>query len=108
MTLALGVSDVLDAKALISQVGTIGVLAIIFAETGLLIGFFLPGDSLLFLAGVAAAPLAERIVGGPLPFPVLLIGAPAAAIAGAQVGHLLGARYGRRLFNRPKSRLFKP
>ncbi len=98
----------LDPTSLIRTFGTIGVLAIIFAETGLLIGFFLPGDSLLFLAGIAAAPLAQQIVGLSLPLPVLLIGAPACAIAGAQLGHLLGARYGRRLFSRPRSRLFKP
>jgi membrane-associated protein len=98
----------LDPTSLIRTFGTIGVLAIIFAETGLLIGFFLPGDSLLFLAGIAAAPLAQQIVGVSLPLPALLIGAPVCAVAGAQVGHLLGGRYGRRLFSRPRSRLFKP
>jgi membrane-associated protein len=98
----------LDPTSLIRAFGTIGVLAIVFAETGLLVGFFLPGDSLLFLAGIAAAPLAQQLVGLSLPLPVLLVGAPVCAIAGAQVGHMLGARYGRRLFNRPKSRLFKP
>jgi membrane-associated protein len=98
----------LDPTSLIRTFGTIGVLAIVFAETGLLVGFFLPGDSLLFLAGIAAAPLAQQLVGLSLPLPVLLVGGPVCAIAGAQVGHMLGARYGRRLFSRPKSRLFKP
>ncbi len=98
----------LDASALIRAFGLIGVLAILFAETGLLIGFFLPGDSLLFLAGIAATPVAATAIGVQLPLPVLLIGAPVAAIAGAQLGHFLGARYGRRLFDRPRSRLFKP
>jgi membrane-associated protein len=84
-----------------------GVWAIMFAETGLLLGFFLPGDSLLFLAGVASSPLGMEIVGIHLSLPGLLIGAPICAIAGAQLGHYLGARYGRRMFERPDSRLFK-
>src|SRR4051794_11154363 len=80
-----------------------------FAETGLLVGFFFPGDSLLFLAGVASSPVADSIFGDntQLSFAGLLIGAPIAAIAGAQLGHFLGARYGRRMFDKPDSRLFK-
>jgi membrane-associated protein len=97
----------LDARSLIQAFGLLGVLAILFAETGLLIGFFLPGDSLLFLAGIAASPVAAEIVGVQLSLPALLVGAPLCAIAGAQLGHLLGARYGRRLFHRPNARLFK-
>jgi membrane-associated protein len=97
----------LDAKSVIQAFGLLGVLIILFAETGLLIGFFLPGDSLLFLAGVAASPVALDIVGVQLSLPVLLVAAPLCAIAGAQLGHLLGARYGRKLFARPNSRLFK-
>jgi membrane-associated protein len=87
--------------------GLFGVWAIMFAETGLMVGFFLPGDSLLFLAGVAASPVANEIVGIRLPLVGLLIGAPICAIAGAQLGHFFGARYGRRLFERPDSRLFR-
>jgi membrane-associated protein len=98
----------LDAKSLLQSFGMLGVLVILFAETGLLIGFFLPGDSLLFLAGVAASPVATDIVGVQLNLGVLLVAAPVCAIAGAQLGHFLGARYGRRLFNRPHSRIFKP
>jgi membrane-associated protein len=97
----------LDAKSVIQAFGLLGVLVILFAETGLLIGFFLPGDSLLFLAGVAASPVAVDLVGVKLSLPVLLVAAPACAIAGAQLGHLLGARYGRKLFARPNSRLFR-
>lgn len=98
----------LDPRGLIRSFGLFGVCAILFAETGLLIGFFLPGDSLLFLAGVAASPVASDIVGVRLSLPLLLLLGPLCAIAGAQVGHLLGARYGRKLFQRPRSRLFKP
>jgi membrane-associated protein len=97
----------LDPKSLLQTFGLFGVWGILFAETGLLIGFFLPGDSLLFLAGVAASAVADQVVGAHLPLAGLLIGAPLFAVAGAQVGHHLGARYGRRLFARPNSRLFK-
>ncbi|QMU80708.1 DedA family protein [Streptacidiphilus sp. PB12-B1b] len=99
--------NVLDANALISQVGTWGLLAIIFAETGLLIGFFLPGDSLLVLAGVAASSAGLKTLGTRMPLDLLMIGAPVCAIAGAQLGHLLGAKAGPKLFNRPDSRLFR-
>jgi len=99
----------LNAADLIATFGLIGVLAIIFAETGLLVGFFFPGDSLLFLAGIAASPFANEIFNGAqLNIWALLIGAPLCAIAGAQLGHLLGARYGRKMFDKPNSKIFKP
>ncbi|WP_308286928.1 DedA family protein [Actinomadura parmotrematis] len=94
--------------ALFGTFATIGVLAIIFAETGLLFGCILPGDSLLFTAGILTA--VTEVQGEhfePLSLPWLLIGGPIAAIAGAQLGHWLGARYGRKLFDRPDSRIFK-
>jgi membrane-associated protein len=99
----------LDAKELVSTFGMVGVWLILFAETGLLVGFFFPGDSLLFLAGVAASSVADTIFGDGtrLSLAGLLIGAPICAIAGAQFGHYLGARYGRKMFDRPDSRLFK-
>jgi membrane-associated protein len=97
----------LDAKGLLKTFGLVGVWVIMFAETGLMVGFFLPGDSLLFLAGIAASPVAKQIVGIQLPLPWLLLVTPICAIAGAQLGHWLGARYGRPLFERPNSRLFK-
>src|SRR3954447_3091956 len=87
--------------------GLIGVWVIMFAETGLMVGFFLPGDSLLFLAGIAASPVAVEIVGTHLSLAWLLVATPICAIAGAQLGHWLGAKYGRKLFQRPDSRLFK-
>jgi membrane-associated protein len=97
----------LDAKDYLNAFGLIGVWVILFAETGLLLGFFLPGDSLLFLAGVAASSVAEEAVGVKLNLAGLLIGAPLFAIIGAQLGHFLGARFGRAFFDRPNSRLFK-
>jgi membrane-associated protein len=97
----------LDAKGLLKTFGVVGVWVIMFAETGLLVGFFLPGDSLLFLAGVGASPVALELLGFKLSLTALLIGAPICAIAGAQLGHWLGARYGRQMFNRPNSKLFK-
>jgi membrane-associated protein len=99
----------LDPKDLLHTFGLIGVWAVLFAETGLLVGFFFPGDSLLFLAGVAASPVADSIFGDGTRISLagLLVGAPVCAILGAQLGHLLGARYGRRMFERPDSKLFK-
>jgi membrane-associated protein len=99
----------LDPKDLLQTFGVIGVWAILFAETGLLVGFFFPGDSLLFLAGIAASPVADSVFGDGtrLSLAALLIGAPICAIVGAQFGHLLGARYGRRMFERPDSRFFR-
>ena len=93
---------------LLGAFATVGVLAIIFAETGLLIGFFLPGDSLLVAAGIFTSAAAAKGIGiEPLSFPVLLIGTPLCAVAGAQVGHLIGAKVGHRLFDKPDSKLFK-
>lgn len=100
--------NVLDPKSWLQSFGLAGVLVLMFAETGLLVGFFLPGDSLLFLAGIAASPVAMDIAGVQLSLPVLLVGAPLCAIAGAQFGHWLGVRYGPKLFNKPESRMFKP
>jgi membrane-associated protein len=99
----------IDPKQLLSTFGLIGVWAILFAETGLMVGFFFPGDSLLFLAGVAASSVANQIFGDGTQLPIagLLIGAPICALLGAQLGHFLGARYGPRMFARPDSRLFK-
>jgi membrane-associated protein len=97
--------DFLDPEHIIDWLGpfaTIGLLAIVFAESGLLIGFFLPGDSLLFTAGL----LASQDKSG-LHLPVLLVGCFIAAVAGDQVGYLFGKRVGPSLFRRPDSRLFK-
>ncbi|MBB5625688.1 DedA family protein [Sphaerisporangium krabiense] len=102
-------TNLLDAQWWIVTFGLIGILVIIFAETGLLIGFFLPGDSLLVVAGMGASTAVAASVGLDAPFPlaVLLICAPLCAILGAQLGHYIGAKTGPRLFARPDSRLFK-
>jgi membrane-associated protein len=102
-------TNLLDAQWWIVTFGLIGILAIIFAETGLLVGFFLPGDSLLVVAGMGASAAVATSVGLDAPFPlaVLLVCAPLCAIAGAQLGHLIGAKSGPRLFSRPDSRFFK-
>jgi membrane-associated protein len=97
----------IDATSLIEAFGLIGVLIILFAETGLLIGFFFPGDSLLFTAGFFASGAASAATGVQLPLMALLGLGPICAIAGAQLGHYLGAKSGPVLFNRPDSRLFK-
>ncbi|HEX3621017.1 MAG TPA: VTT domain-containing protein [Acidimicrobiales bacterium] len=90
----------MNPEKLIETFGTLGLFAIIFAESGLLIGFFLPGDSLLFSAGLLASK-------GTLNLPVIMIGSAIAAVVGDQVGYLIGRRAGPALFRRPDSRLFK-
>jgi membrane-associated protein len=101
-TLALG-PEFLDPEWLISTFGLLGILAIVFAESGLLIGFFLPGDSLLFTAGLLTAD--GEYITYPLWLVCLLI--TIAAIAGDQVGYAFGKKVGPALFRRPNSRLFK-
>ncbi len=96
----------LDAHDIVATLGTIGVLAALFVETGLLIGLMLPGDSLLFVAGVAASGTAAELFGDQLSYTQLLIWAPIAATAGSQCGHWLGQKYGRPFFDRPDSRFF--
>ncbi|MGW4564848.1 DedA family protein [Streptomyces sp. NPDC004561] len=101
MTLALGPSW-LDPNYLLDTYGIWGLLLVVFAESGLLIGFFLPGDSLLFTCGLL-------ITTHELKFP--LWGAIAliclAAVLGDQAGFMFGRKVGPSLFNRPDSRLFK-
>ncbi len=92
--------DFLKPEVLIEAFGTLGVLAIVFIESGLLVGFFLPGDSLLFTAGLLSA-------NGTLPaLWILLLTVPLAAIAGDQVGYGIGRKAGPAIFKRPDSRFF--
>jgi membrane-associated protein len=95
----------LDAQHLVSTYGLIGIVLIVFAETGLLLGFFLPGDSLLFLAGFAAA---GNLGGLHQSIGLVCVAVTVAAILGAQTGHWIGWKAGPVLFDRPESRLFKP
>src|SRR3954449_4794495 len=93
----------LDPDQLIESFGLIGLLVIVFAECGLLIGFFLPGDSLLFTAGLLAAGGVAGISIAPLG--VLLVLIPLAAIVGNLVGYWIGWRAGPAVFNPPDSGL---
>ena len=98
----------LDPKELIDKVGLLGIWAIVFAESGLLVGFFLPGDALLFTAGfLASGPDLAQEIGVDFNIGVLVAGIVIAAILGDQVGYLFGRRVGAPLFNRPDSRFFK-
>ena len=92
-------THVLDPLTLLQWGGMLGLFAIIFAESGLLVGFFFPGDSLLFTAGILAA----RDI---LSLPVVIVGCTVAAIAGVSVGYAFGRGVGRRLFQREDSLLF--
>lgn len=103
----MALTSLFDAHSVVGDLGLIGVLLILFAETGLLIGLAFPGDSLLFIAGIAASASGAAVLGGASLSPLaLLIGAPIAAITGAQVGHLFGVKYGRKLFDRPDGKFF--
>jgi membrane-associated protein len=84
---------------LIKSAGYLGVWGIIFAESGLLIGFFLPGDSLLFTAGFLSSQ-------GFLNIYLLILGSFICAVLGDNVGYVTGHRVGRRLFKRHDSWLF--
>ncbi len=85
-----------DIIGLINTAGYIGILLIIFAESGIFIGFFLPGDTLLFTAGILAAA-------GHLNIFLVMIVVSIGAILGDQVGYFLGHRYGPKIFNRKES-----
>ena len=88
-----------DVESLVRVGGIVGLTAIVFIETGLLIGFFLPGDSLLVTAGLFAAR-------GDLDVSTLIICLSLAAILGDTLGYNIGARTGPKLFTRPDSLLF--
>lgn len=90
----------MSTTAIIHTVGYAGIFAILFAETGLLVGFFLPGDTLLISAGL----LASR---GQLSLPILLIGGSIAAVLGDATGYLIGREAGVHLFQREDSFWFR-
>jgi membrane-associated protein len=93
--------NLFDAHSIVTDLGLIGILAI------LLVGLAFPGDSLLFVAGIAASGTGAALLNGnQLPTLELFIGAPIAAITGSFVGRWFGAKYGRKLFDRPDGRFF--
>ena len=89
-----------DLAQIIETVGYIGLFAIVFAESGLFFGFFLPGDSLLLTAGLLASQ-------GKLDLAMLVIILPIAAILGDSVGYWFGKKTGPRIFSRDDSLLFR-
>jgi membrane-associated protein len=95
--------NILEPKQLVDSLGSIGghlaIWAIVFAESGLLIGFFLPGDSLLFAAGFLASV-------GKLNIFALMIGCFFCAVLGDNVGYATGKRFGHKLFSREDSIFF--
>jgi membrane-associated protein len=102
----------LDPQKLVQSIGLIGLFLVIFAESGIMIGFFLPGDSLLFAAGLLTAGITTNagnewtLANGNIA--VVAIGCAIAAVAGDQVGYVFGHKVGPSLFKRPESKLFKP
>jgi membrane-associated protein len=96
---------VFDVEGWLTGGGIVLLAAIVFAESGLFIGFFLPGDSLLFVAGFLSSNAGGNIL-PPLPITVAVVFV--AAFLGDQVGYLFGRRVGPSLFRRPESRLFNP
>jgi membrane-associated protein len=93
--------NVLDPNSLLSSFGAIGILVVLFAETGLLVGFFLPGDSLLFTAGLFTTTSAKSAVHLSLAW--VLLAAGVGALLGAQTGYLIGRRGGPALLAKVKN-----
>jgi len=89
-----------DINTIIQTTGLLGVIGIVFAESGLFFGFFLPGDSLLFTAGFLASQ-------GVFPIAFLMIGCVVAAIVGDSVGYAFGNRVGKKIFTRDHSFFFQ-
>jgi membrane-associated protein len=96
----------ISPKHLLGSYGLVGLVVILFAECGLLIGFFLPGDTLLFSAGLLIA-INDPSINLPS-LPVMLIALPIAAVAGNLVGYWIGRTAGPSVFDRPGSRMFRP
>lgn len=90
----------LNVTDIIQSGGLLLIAAIIFAESGMFVGFFFPGDTLLLTAGIFAAQ-------GKLSLPTVIIVVTVAAIAGDNTGYHIGKRYGRRLFRKPDGIIFR-
>jgi len=98
--------EYLSPEWIVGTLGVIGVFTVLFVEMGLLVGLVLPGDSMLFLAGVAASGTANTAIGVQLPIEVLIVGAPISTFLGSQVGYYIGWKFGPRIFNRPEGKYF--
>jgi membrane-associated protein len=92
---------VFDLVTLLPTIGYLGMFAIILIETGLLVGFFLPGDSLLLMAGTLAAS-------GTLNLPLSMLACALGSIVGDQIAYFIGKSAGPKVFNRQESRFFHP
>lgn len=100
----LSVFALLDPQDLLEKGGLVLLSLIIFAESGLFFGFFLPGDSLLFIAGFLSSSAGGNLLP---PLPLVILCAFLAAVTGDQVGYWFGRKVGPALFSRPNSRFFK-
>ena len=98
----------LSPESAINTFGLAGIYTILAVETGLPLVIGLPGDSLLFIAGVVASGTGSALIHANLSLPALAIGAPIAAIIGSSFGHHLGHKYGAKLFTNPNSKFFHP
>lgn len=98
--------EYLSPEWIVGTLGVIGVFTVLFVEMGLLVGLVLPGDSMLFLAGVASSGTADTAIGVQLPVEVLLVGAPISTFLGSQVGYYIGWKFGPKVFNRPEGKYF--
>ncbi|MFF7634441.1 DedA family protein [Kitasatospora sp. NPDC008050] len=94
--------NVLDASSLLAAFGALGIAVVLFAETGLLVGFFLPGDSLLFTAGLLCVSGTHS--GPHLVLWQVILAALVGALAGAQTGYLIGRRGGRALLAKSRAK----
>ncbi len=101
----LALLDALNPERLLESGGLAIAAAIVFAESGLFFGFFLPGDSLLFVTGFLASSAGGQRIGQPLW--LILVTLFVAAVVGDQVGYLFGRKLGPALFRKPDARLFK-
>jgi membrane-associated protein len=95
----------LSSTSLLASLGALGVFLALFAETGLLIGFFLPGDSLLFTAGLLCTSTGAHKVH--LSLPVVILAAVAGALLGAQTGFYVGRVGGRRMLDRSRNKYLR-
>ncbi|MFI5068969.1 MAG: DedA family protein, partial [Streptosporangiales bacterium] len=95
----------LSSTSLLASLGALGVFLVLFAETGLLVGFFLPGDSLLFTAGLLCTASASHAVH--LSLPLVILAAIGGALLGAQTGFLIGRAGGRPLLQRSHNRFLR-